>query len=157
MEVNKSKNGMQLISPAFRDNNKIPVQYTCKGQNVSPPLNIFNVPSKAKSLALIMHDPDAPNGDFLHWLVWDIPASTETIPVHSLPPGARQGSNSLGESNYMGPCPPAGSGTHHYIFELYALPTFLGLTQNIDRDQLQASMSGLMLDRAKLVGLFAVA
>src|SRR5438105_3076801 len=82
--------GLQIISQVFRDGAPIPVQYTCKGQNVSPPLNIMNVPKGAQSLALIMHDPDAPVGDYVHWTMWDIPTRTETIAVNSVPMGAIQ-------------------------------------------------------------------
>jgi Raf kinase inhibitor-like YbhB/YbcL family protein len=154
MESTKSKNGLQLISPAFRDNARIPVQYTCKGQNVNPPLNIFGVPSQAKSLTLIMHDPDAPGGDYLHWLVWDIAADTETITTNTLPPGAVQGRTGFGDNKYGGPCPPAGTGTHHYIFELYALDTALGLDPGSSREKLQEAMKAHTLDQAKLTGLF---
>src|SRR5437868_7672505 len=112
--------GFEIISPVFRADSPIPPQYTCRGQNVNPPLNIFNAPKGAQSLTLIMHDPDAVSGDFLHWLVWDIPPKTEVISVNSVPVGAVQGLNGAGRAGYMGPCPPAGSGTHHYIFDFYA-------------------------------------
>ena len=156
MATGKTKNGLQLISPAFRDDTNIPVQYTCKGQNVSPPLNIFNVPSASKSLALIMHDPDAPGGDFLHWLVWDIPVATETIAVNSLPPGAIQGQNSFGKNEYGGPCPPAGSGVHRYVFELYALDQTLNLDANTPSSELNSAMNDHLIDKTSLTGLFGV-
>ncbi len=146
--------GLTLISQAFRHDHPIPYQYTCKGQGVSPPLAIMNVPDGTRSLALIMHDPDAVSGDFTHWLVWDMPARTESISANSVPVGAIQGSNSLGEAKYMGPCPPAGTGTHHYQFELYALDQTLGLESGTNRQQLEEAMVGNILAKAKLTGLF---
>ena len=157
MEQTKSKNNLQIISPAFRDNAEIPVQYSCKGQNVSPPLNIFNVPPGARSLALIMHDPDAVSGDFLHWLVWDIPANTETIAVNSLPPGAIQGPNGSGSNKYIGPCPPLGTGKHHYIFELYALDQTLNLEQQTERQELESAIKDHLLADTRLTGIFNAA
>ena len=145
----------QLISPAFRDGTALPAQYTCKGQNVSPPLNIINCDPQSQSLALIMHDPDAPAGDYVHWLMWDIPASVETIAANSVPIGAVQGINSSDEIGYTGPCPPAGSGTHRYMFELYCLDTSLGLESGSTREQLEKAMEGHILDSSTLIGIFA--
>jgi|SRR5579862_4145851 len=145
----------QLISPAFREHTKIPPQYTCKGQNVSPPLNILHGSPKAKSLALIVHDPDAPVGDYTHWLMWDIPSNTETIAANSVPVGAVQGINSNDQVGYMGPCPPSSSGEHRYMFELYCLDTSLGLEAGSTREQLEQAMKGHVLDSHTLTGLFA--
>ncbi len=136
----ESKSEFRLISPAFKEGGNIPRPYTCKGQGVNPPLNIIGSPAKAKSLALIMHDPDAVNGDFTHWLVWDILTSTENIAANSLPVGAVQGKNDAGGNQYMGPCPPAGTGTHRYIFELYALDKNLSLPSGSSRKQLEQAM-----------------
>jgi len=146
--------GLQIISPVFRDGSAIPPQYTCKGQNVNPPLNIFNVPPKAQSLALVMHDPDAPSGDYTHWLVWDIPTSIETIIPNSIPVGAAQGTNDSGAIGYMGPCPPPATGPHRYVFDLYALDTSLGLESGQNRQQLVRAMQGHVLVTASLTGLF---
>jgi len=152
--TDQAGNSLQLISRVFRDGAPIPSQYSCGGQNVNPPLNIAGVPDKAKSLSLIIHDPDAA-GDFVHWLVWDMPSSTESIGVNKLPIGAIQGKNGTGESNYMGPCPPSGSGVHHYKFELYALDVAsLGLDQNADRQALQKSMDGHVVASQTLTGTF---
>ncbi len=148
-------NGFQLVSAVFRNGANIPTPYTCKGQNVNPPFNIIHVPLEAKSLALIMHDPDAVNGDFTHWLVWDIPPGTESIAPNSVPVGAIQGLNDAGESKYIGPCPPGGTGIHTYNFELYALDQNLTkLDRRTTRDQLQKAMSGHILSRSILTGLF---
>lgn len=147
--------GLQIISPVFREGATIPEQYTCRGQNVNPPLNFFNVPPETQSLALIMHDPDAVSGDFTHWLLWDIPANTETIAANSVPVGAVQGLNGSDQSGYTGPCPPPGTGTHHYVFELYALSSSLGLAQGDNRHQLEGAMKGHVLDSATLTGLLS--
>jgi Raf kinase inhibitor-like YbhB/YbcL family protein len=146
---------MELISPAFKDGEPIPEQYTCKGENINPPLNIMNLPQAAKSLALIMHDPDAPAGDYLHWIMWDILPSTQAISVNSVPVGAVQGPNGSHENQYTGPCPPKGSGTHRYIFELYALELTLGLESDSSREKLHEAMSGHILEQAALMGTFA--
>ncbi len=143
-----------LTSPAFGDGTSLPVQHTCQGQNTSPPLNITGVPSSTKSLALIMHDPDAISGDFVHWLVWDIPLSTKTIAANNVPAGVIQGQNDRGQNQYTGPCPPAGTGTHRYIFELYALDKILGLVPGANRDQLQRAMNGHIVGQHMLTGLF---
>lgn len=144
---------MQIISPAFREGAAIPVQYTCKGQNVSPPLNIVDAPKDAKSLALIVHDPDAVSSDFVHWLVWDIPADNGNIAANKVPVGAVQGLNGAQQTKYMGPCPPAGTGTHHYMFELYALDKSLGLPAQTNHEQLKQAMEGSILAQNTLTGL----
>lgn len=144
---------LQIISPAFREGAAIPVQYTCKGQNVNPPLNFINVPGGARSLALIMRDPDAPVGDYVHWTVWDIPTSTETIAANSVPVGAVQGLNSSGKTGYMGPCPP--SGTHRYMFEVYVLDETLNLSPSTTRDELKKAMQGHIIKQRTLTGLFS--
>lgn len=150
-----SDEGLRIISPVFRDGAAIPQQYSCKGQNVNPPLTIFNVPDKAQSLALIMHDPDAPSGDFLHWLMWDITPGAESIAVNHVPVGAIQGRNGRGENGYTGPCPPQGTGTHRYVFDFYALDTTVDLPSGSTRDQLEKAMSNHILDKSTLVGVFA--
>lgn len=155
MDNERPATDLQLISPGFTEGSTLPAQYSCKGDNVNPPLNIFNVPPTAQSLALIVHDPDAVNGDFTHWLVWDIPTTTETIAANSVPVGALQGLNSSDDMGYMGPCPPQGTGTHRYIFELYALDKTIGLPAASSRKQLEAAMKGHILAEAKLTGLFA--
>ncbi len=144
---------LQIVSPAFRDGAAIPIQYTCRGQNVNPPLNFISVPSGTRSLTLIMHDPEAPVGDYVHWIVWDIPASTETVAVNSVPVGAVQGLNSNGQNGYIGPCPP--SGTHRYMFELYTLDSNLSLPANTTRDQLVKAMQGHVIEQHTLTGLFS--
>jgi Raf kinase inhibitor-like YbhB/YbcL family protein len=148
-----NQDGLQISSPAFNDGEVIPVQYTCKGENISPPLNIINTPKDAKSLVLIMHDPDAPVGDYVHWLVWDIQPSTQSIGAANLPVGTVQGTTSFNKKQYGGPCPPAGSGTHRYIFELYALDLSLGLSPDTTREKLVDTMKGHVIAEAQLTGL----
>ena len=146
---------LQVISPVFRNGSPIPPQYSCKGQNVNPPINILNKPGGTQSLTLIVHDPDAVSGDFLHWLVWDIPPSTEFISVNDVPIGAIQGKNGMGQNNYIGPCPPKGTGTHHYIFDFYALDTTLDLDSANGIHEVIVAQNGHVLDHAALTGLFA--
>ena len=148
-------NSLSLTSPEFNEGAPIPASYTCKGQNINPPLNITGVPQKAQSLALILHDPDAVNGDFVHWLVWDMPASTKNIAANSVPVGAIQGANGSGQPKYMGPCPPAGTGTHRYMFELYALDNTIDLQAGANRDELEKTIQGHVLAKQTLTGLFS--
>lgn len=119
----KPSMGMKLASPAFREHGEIPAKYGCSGggQAVSPPLTISGVPADAKSLALIVDDPDAPGGTFTHWLVWNIAPGTTAIAEGLVPAGASEGKNGYGKNGWGPPCPP--SGEHHYIFVLYALDT----------------------------------
>jgi Raf kinase inhibitor-like YbhB/YbcL family protein len=143
----------QLTSPAFEDDQVIPEKYTCKGEDISPPLAISGTPDAAQSLALIMHDPDAPNGDFLHWTIWNIDPETVTIAENTVPNGALQGKTGFGHAHYGGPCPP--SGTHRYIFNLYALSEKLDLAVGSSREDLEEAMEGLIIAQAKLTGNFS--
>jgi Raf kinase inhibitor-like YbhB/YbcL family protein len=113
------------------------------------------VPENTKSLSLIMHDPDAVSGDYVHWLIWDINPQTQTISPGSVPVGAVQGLNSDGTNKYIGPCPPVGSGVHRYIFELYALDITLNLPPNTERSKLEEAIKGHVLEKYSLTGLFA--
>lgn len=150
-----ANSSLALSSTAFDDNQPIPTQYTCKGENVNPPLAITGVPAEAKTLALIVHDPDAVSGDFVHWLMWDIPSSTSSINANVVPLGAVQGQNDGGQNKYMGPCPPAGTGTHRYMFELYSLDIALNLPAGNDRSTLEKTMEGHILSKTTLTGLFS--
>lgn len=119
---------------------------------LNPPISISDVPADAKSLALIMDDPDAPMGTFVHWVVWNIPADTTELQEGSLPTGAIEGINSSRKNDYVGPCPP--SGTHHYRFHLYALDTVLDLSTSAGRGELVHAMEGHILSEGELVGLY---
>lgn len=142
---------MQLTSDLFAHQSPIPDTYTCKGQNISPSLRIADIPPATKSLVLVLHDPDAPNGDFLHWTVWNIPPTTFLIKEKSVPDSAVQGLNDFGKVGYGGPCPP--SGTHRYVFELYALNTLLELPEGTRASDLQKAMESHVLEKAGLTGL----
>lgn len=158
MDPDKStpaKTALTLSSPDFAQGTAIPSSYTCKGQNFNPPLHIVGTPPRTLSLALIMHDPDSVNGDFVHWLMWDIPPSTKAITANSVPVGAVQGANGSGQPKYMGPCPPAGTGTHRYMFELYALDDLVNLPPGSNRAELEKTMENHVLAKTTLTGLFS--
>jgi Raf kinase inhibitor-like YbhB/YbcL family protein len=144
---------MQLTSDAFQDGGTLPTDYTCKGKGISPPLTISDVPEGTASLALIMHDPDAIGGrDFLHWILWNIPPDTKTIPEGQVPAAANQGINDYPDASYGPACPPAGSGLHHYVFDLYALNTTLDLSAKATRKEVENAIAGHTLATARLVG-----
>ena len=148
---------MQLKSDAFSPEGRIPEPYTCDGENVSPPLRWTNVPGAAKSLALMLQDPDAPSGVFVHWIVYNIPPNELALPKSmSRDPmignGVRQGENSFQHIGYDGPCLP--SGTHRYQFQLYALDTVLGLEPGATKEQLLAAIDGHVLDSTMLEAKF---
>ncbi len=143
---------MKLESSAFVPNGDMPAKYTCTGDNVNPPLTIKQAPAEAKSLALIMDDPDAPMGTWLHWTVWNINAATTEIPENSLPAGAVEGTTDFGSAGYGGPCPP--SGTHRYFFKLYALDMEINLPAGAQLKDLEQAISGHILDQAELIGLY---
>lgn len=143
---------MKIVSPAFEHNKTIPKKYTCQGDNINPPLQFSDVPDIAKSLALIVDDPDATVGTFDHWVVFNIPKETTHIQENSVPHGALQGKNGAGEKNFIGPCPP--SGTHRYFFKLYALDSTLSLNPSAGKADVEAGMKVHILDKAELIGLY---
>lgn len=145
----KGGQGMKLISPAFSNNSFIPKEYTGLGADVNPPLVIENIPVGAKSLALIVDDPDAPAGTWVHWVVFDIPVVSK-IDKDSIP--GKFGMTDSGRPQYHGPNPP--SGTHRYFFKIYALDKILGLKEGINKQTLEKAMQGHILDKAELIGLF---
>lgn len=149
---------LSLASPAFTDGGAIPARYTCEGENVSPELQISGVPSGTQSLALLVADPDIPESvrqnmgidEFDHWVLFNIPPDTHTIPEGERPPGV-VGMNSAGQG-YTGPCPP--DGAHRYIFTLYALDGELPLTSAAHRDDVMTAMKGRILEKATLTGVY---
>jgi Raf kinase inhibitor-like YbhB/YbcL family protein len=143
---------MKITSSAFQESGNIPSKFTCDGSDTSPPLQITGVPSEAKSLVLIADDPDAPGGLFTHWLVWNIPPQTSSIPEGSAPKGIH-GTNDFGKSGYGGPCPP--SGTHRYYFKLFALDRELNLASSTKRRQLDAAMEGHVIAQGELMGRYS--
>jgi Raf kinase inhibitor-like YbhB/YbcL family protein len=143
---------MKITSSAFHEGANIPSKFTCDGSDTSPPLQIAGVPSGAKSLVLIVDDPDAPGGLFTHWLVWNIPPQTGSIAEGSAPQGV-QGANDFGKSGYRGPCPPPG--THRYSFKIFALDRELELRSGAKRSQVDAAMKGHVIAQGELVGRYA--
>jgi Raf kinase inhibitor-like YbhB/YbcL family protein len=144
---------MKLISPDFSEGGKIPERFTCEGQDISPALKVDGVPKAAKSLVLIVDDPDAPAGTFTHWLVWNLKPDLTEIVANSLPFDAVQGVNDFGRSKYGGPCPP--SGVHRYNFTLYALDATLELPAKSKRKAVDAAIKGHIIDEATLMGRYA--
>ena len=141
---------MKLASPEFKNNQAIPMKFSCEEIDINPALTILDVPAQAKSLALIMDDPDAPNGTWVHWVVFDIPATVTNIKENSIP--GKQGRNDFDRLNYGGPCPPIGE--HRYFFKLYALDTLLNLPEGITKSKLEDAMKGHIIGEAQLVGLY---
>lgn len=142
---------MRLTSTAFEPDERIPERYACDGLDVSPPLEIHDVPEAASTLALVMDDPDAPRGTWDHWIAYDIPV-TSTIPEGVAAVGL-SGRNSWGRTGYGGPCCPPGS-THRYVFAVYALDSELGLPPGADKGAVLAAMSGHVLAEARLIGRY---
>lgn len=149
---------IEVKSTAFQEGGMIPKVYTCDGKDISPPLSWSGVPVEAKSLALIMDDPDAPRGTWVHWVLFNLPPDTKglsekTPPSASLSGGAKHGKNSWPKLGYGGPCPP--SGTHRYYFKVYALDTVLNLKDGSTKEQLLKAMEGHILAEGQLMGKYA--
>lgn len=147
----------KITSTAFKEGEFIPSKYTCDGENISPPLSWSDLPSGTKSLALINDDPDAPVGDWVHWIIYNIPPDTkELIEAASnkknLPKGSLEGLNDWNRIGYGGPCPP--TGVHRYFFKLYALDCVLSLKQGATKKQLLDAMKGHILALAQLIGKY---
>jgi len=143
---------MKITSSAFQEGATIPSKFTCDGADASPPLQIADIPSGVKSLALIVDDPDAPGGLFTHWMVWNLSPQTSTVAEGSVPKGM-QGTNDFGKSGYGGPCPP--SGTHRYYLKIFALDRELNLSSGAKRAQLDAAMKGHIVAQGELMGRYA--
>lgn len=143
---------MKITSPAFKHNGMIPQKFTCDGEDMNPPLAFEGVPPGAKSLALIMDDPDAPRGMWVHWVVWNIDPGTTAVGENTVPAGGKQGMNDFRKHDYGGPCPP--SGTHRYFFKLYALDRTLDPGQNITKTELEAAMKNHIIGQAEMIGLY---
>ncbi|MDD4899064.1 MAG: YbhB/YbcL family Raf kinase inhibitor-like protein [Candidatus Omnitrophica bacterium] len=139
---------MKVTSPAFKNSAYLPQRFSCDGDGVNPALEITGIPAQAQSLALIVDDPDAPIGTYVHWVVFDIPV-VALIEENSVP--GKQGVNTGGRKDYVSPCPP--SGTHRYFFKVYALDTLLNLEEGISKGALEKAMQGHILDQAQIIGL----
>lgn len=143
---------MQISSTAFIDGQDIPAKYTCQGEDINPPLQITDTPETAKSLALIVDDPDSPTGTWTHWTIWNLDPTTTEIKEGSIPKTTTEGVTTWGTAGYRGPCP--GSGKHRYFFTVYALDTTLNLDQKATKDELLSAMKGHILAQANLKGLY---
>ena len=151
----QSVNHIQVRSHAFKDEQSIPIQYTCQGENRSFPIQWDNVPLSAKSLALIMSDPDAPSGIWYHWVLYNIPPDARGVregEPYLLSPYEHIGKNSWGRATYEGPCPPAGF--HRYQITVYALNTIISNNRTLTAQQLKQVMRGHILASGKLIGEF---
>jgi Raf kinase inhibitor-like YbhB/YbcL family protein len=156
---------VKVTSPAFKEGEMIPKQYTCDGVDESPPLAWDGVPALAKSIALICDDPDAPRGTWVHWVLYDLPSETKGLPAAvghdgKLPNGAKQGKNDFGKLGYGGPCPPSrwrvsASGTHRYFFRVYALDTNLTLEPGATKAELLRAMEGHTVAEGQLMSRYS--
>jgi len=142
---------MKLTSPAFEHNKEMPSEYTCDSNDLSPELNIEDIPKNAKSLVLIMDDPDAPMRTWDHWIVFNIGPNTKTINKGEEPNGIG-GKNSWGRTGYGGPCPP--SGTHRYFFKLYALDSTLSLEEGTSKNVIENAIEKHIIEKTELIGVY---
>ena len=149
---------IDVRSSAFDEGDRIPSDFTCDGANMSPPLEWSGIPAPAQSLVVIADDPDAPAGDWVHWLVYDLPSSLLQLPPGiseggRLSGGGSQGRTDFGTFGYGGPCPPRG--THHYLFKVYALDVMLHLKPGATKKELLKAMQGHVLAKGQLMGTYA--
>lgn len=147
---------IRVRSPQFREGERIPARFTCKGRNISPDLSWDNIPVETRSFVLLVEDPDASDGTWVHWVLYNIPPTTRRLPANisgdgELSSGALNGKNDFGELGYGGPCPP--SGQHHYYFRLYALDTVLKLKPGRARAEVVKAMKGHVLAEGALMGV----
>jgi hypothetical protein len=147
-----------LIQSVFEAQHPIPAKYTCDGDNISPPVRFAQIPEGAKSLVLIIDDPDAPGGTFDHWIVWNLPPHLKGIEegaseLDQLTPKPMQGVNGFRKTFYQGPCPPRGK-VHHYHFKLYALSSELNLAEGATKHEVEGAMTGLIIDQVELIGTY---
>jgi len=162
-KVDETKFNMKIVSAAFNHNAKIPAKYTCDEENINPPLQFLDVPENAKSLVLIVDDPDAPSKTWTHWVVYNIDSQTSEVKKNSVPEGGTEGVTDFGKPGYGGPCPPASpklqrgepSGVHRYFFKLYALDIILDLAPNATKQMVEEKMQGHIIDRTELIGLYS--
>lgn len=141
------------IKSVFENNTKIPEKYTCDGTDTSPPLEISEIPKNTKTLAIIVDDPDAPMGTWLHWTMWNIVVNGSSMNISEGEAPGIEGKNDFGNIEYGGPCPP--SGTHRYFFKVYALSIGLSLEKGASRKQLEKAMQSHIIDKAELIGLYS--
>jgi len=140
---------MILTSSAFENSGDIPAKYTCDGDNISPPLKFIGVPQEAQSLALVVSDPDAPSGDWTHWILFNIDPKIAAINEGVVPEGAKQGQNTSGDFKYEGPCPP--SGAHRYFFRLYVLDKKIESVSALNKEMFMQIIFGHTIAQAELM------
>ncbi len=150
---------MEIKSPAFSNGGNIPMKYTCDGEDISPLLEWSNVPAGAKSIVLIMDDPDAPMGTWVHWVIYNIPATVKSLPERFptkdiMKDGTTQGRNSWGRIGYGGPCPPPPTGAHRYFFKLYAIDKKLDLGPGATKEAVLQAIKGHILSEAEVMGKY---
>jgi Raf kinase inhibitor-like YbhB/YbcL family protein len=149
---------LKIISSSFKNGEIMPSKYTCEGEDISPQIGWGELPEGVKSLALVCNDPDAHGGDFVHWVIFNIPTEIDSLPeglapVDTLDFGAIQGMTDFGSVGYGGPCPPRGS-VHHYHFKLYGLDKMLEVGENVTKDVLLKEIEGHVVAKGEIVGLF---
>lgn len=146
---------MQIKSRSFNNEDRIPTRYTCDGEDINPPLDITDIPEEAETLALITDDPDAPNGTWVHWLIWNIPVINQGFSIDEgvEPADAVYGTNDFDKLEYGGPCPPFG--THRYFFKVYALDRELDLEEGATKEDLMIEIEKYMIDWVQLVGKYS--
>lgn len=147
------KGGFMELKSVFLNNERIPSKYTCDGENSGPELYVSGVPSNAKSLVLIIDDPDAPMGLFTHYVLFNIPVDTSKLLPSQPPKSAIEARNDFGQNAYGGPCPP--NGTHRYFFKIFALDKTINLQTGVVRQKVDDEMRGHVLEDAQLIGLYA--
>jgi len=157
-EVNNMEK-ISISSEAFKENGTIPDEYTCEGEDISPPLSWQGVPAGSKSIALIMDDPDAPGRTFVHWVIYNIPGSMQKLAKgiprkEKLADGSLQGMTDFGKAGYGGPCPPQGK-PHRYIFKIYAIDKILDLPSKASKEYVETAMKGHILAKGELIGKYA--
>jgi Raf kinase inhibitor-like YbhB/YbcL family protein len=157
-DTESSRAQIQLTSSAFAYGEKVPVRFTCEGDDISPPLQWTGAPVETRSFALILEDPDAPRGTWVHWVLFNLPGeavelgpAVPTLP--ELPSGARHGRNTAGDMGYAGPCPPPGK-PHRYFFRLYALNILLSLPPGVTREELEHAIQQRILAQGTLMGTY---
>ena len=143
---------LKVTSPAFENNKTIPSKYGCDGVNVNPAIQIDDVPSGAKSLALLFDDKDAPRKTYVHWILWNLDPSTKEIKGNSVPEGAVQGLNDFKKNTYGGPCPP--TRPHKYALIVYALEVPLNLDPKSGKAELEKAMEGHIIAQGQLMGVY---
>ncbi len=150
----KGEGAMKLTSQSFEEGGSIPTECTCDGNNITPELEIYEVPAEARSLVLILEDPDAPSGTFVHWTLWNVDPLTERISHRALPSGSEEGKTSRGKVGYSGPCPPPGP-AHRYYYKLFALDKVLDLQEGASTAELSGATEGHVIAQSELMGRYA--